>query len=174
MGYFDELDVNGHIANIECNALAAIRISHLFYDRMVNEKRKGCLAYTSSAAWFIPAPYAIMYSASKAMLSNFATSLSIEARNHDVDVTVVHPSYTHTGLYEGQPKLDVLKVLSRFGWTSDDVADVLIASIGRVIVRDAGVYSIFTNLLGRFVDANSLAAVIIPFRRDVGPPPKAH
>lgn len=172
MGYFDELDVDGHIANVECNALAAIRITHLFYERMVREKRKGCMAFTSSAAWFIPAPYACMYAASKVMLSNFATSLSIEARNHDIDVTVVHPSYTHTGLYEGQPKLDVLKLLSRFGWSADDVADVLIASVGRVIVRDAGLYSVLTNLLGRAVDAGFLALAIMPFRKTVGPPPK--
>jgi short-subunit dehydrogenase len=174
MGYFDELDVEGHIGNIECNALAAIRITHLFYERMVNEKRRGCIAFTSSAAWFIPAPYAVMYAASKALLSNFATSLAIEARNHNVDVTVVHPSYTHTGLYENQPKLDVLKVLSRFGWTPDDVADVLIAAVGRTVVRDTGVYSVATNLLGRAVDASSLASVIMPFRHSMGPPPKTH
>lgn len=84
----------------------------------------------------------------------------------------MHPSYTHTGLYEGQPKLDVLKVLARFGWTPDDVADVLIESAGRIIVRDAGVYSVMTNLLGRAVDANSLASVIIPFRSGMAPPPK--
>jgi short-subunit dehydrogenase len=174
MGYFDERAVDEHIANMECNALAAIRITHLFYERMVREGRRGCIAFTSSAAWFIPAPYAVMYGASKAMLSSFATSLAIEAKNHNVDVTVVHPSYTHTGLYENQPKLDVLKLLSRIGWTPDDVADVLIASVGRVIVRDAGLYSIATNLLGRAVDAGSLAAVIVPFRHGMAPPPKSH
>lgn len=172
MGYFDEMPVEAQIANVECNALAAVRITHHFYSRMVRERRRGCLAFTSSAAWFLPAPYALMYAASKTMLSHFAASLAIEAANHGVDVTVVHPSYTHTGLYEGQPSLDVINLLARFGWTPEQVADALVASLGRVVVRDIGAYSIATNILGRVVDAGALAMAIMPFRSTVGPPPR--
>lgn len=88
MGYFDEIAVEEHVGNVECNALAAIRITHHFFNKMANEKRGGFIGFTSSAAWFMPAPYALMYGASKAMLSNFATSLAIEAKNHNVDITV--------------------------------------------------------------------------------------
>lgn len=217
MGYFDELSIESLIGNIECNALAAIRISHYMYERMASEKKGGLIAFTSSSAWFIPAPYAAMYAgefslvgnalfcfffagtdfpvcwrmtscslllclfslshshftASKAMMTNFATSLSIEARNHNVDVTIVHPSYTHTGLYVDQPKLDVIKFLSKIGWTSEDVADVLFAAAGRVVVRDAGMYTVATNLLGRAIDGGSLARVIMPFRGSFGPAPRS-
>jgi short-subunit dehydrogenase len=172
MAYFDEVPVDGHAANLECNAIAAVRITHLLYSRMIAENRRGCLVFTSSAAWFMPAPFALIYGASKAMLSNFATSLAIEAKNHGVDVLTVHPSYTHTNLYETNPKIGVLDVLSKVGWTADDVAAVMFTSVGRVLVRDAGAYSVATNLLGRAVDAGTLAAVIAPFRSSFGPPPR--
>lgn len=172
MGYFDELGVDAQIANVECNVLAAVRLTHHFYTRMVAERRRGCIAFTSSAAWFLPAPYAAIYASSKTMLSHFAASLAIEARNHNVDVTVVHPSYTHTGLYDGQPRLGVLQLLARFGWTPEEVADALIDSLGRVVVRDIGAYSVATNIFGRLVDAGALALAIIPFRSTVGPPPR--
>jgi short-subunit dehydrogenase len=172
MGYFDERPIEPLMGNVECNAVAAIRISHLMYSRMIAEGRRGCIAFTSSAAWFIPAPYAAMYGATKAMLSNFAVSLSIEARNHNIDICVVHPSYTHTNLYESNPKIGVLKLLSKFGWTGDDVANVLFTSVGRVVVRDAGAYSVLTNILGRFIDSGTLANLIMPFRHGMAPPPK--
>jgi short-subunit dehydrogenase len=171
MTYFDEASIDSHAANIECNSIAAIRITHLMYLRMIDEKRKGCVVFTSSAAWFIPAPFALIYGASKAMLSNFAASLAIEAKNHGVDILTIHPSYTHTNLYESNPTIGVLDVLSKIGWTADDVANVMFTSVGRVLVRDAGAYSVATNLLGRVVDSGSLAAVIAPLRFSFGPPP---
>jgi short-subunit dehydrogenase len=173
MGYFDERSIDPLMGNLECNAAAGIRISHMMYSRMIAEGRRGCLAFTSSSAWFIPAPYATMYAATKAMLSNFAVSLSIEARNHGVDVCVVHPSYTHTNLYENNPKIGVLKLLAKFGWTGDDVANVLFESVGRVVVRDAGAYSVLTNLLGRVIDSGSLAKIIMPFRHGMAPSPQS-
>lgn len=53
MGFFDQRPVEQHIANIECNALAAIRLSHHFYNRMVAQNIKGCITFTSSAAFFL-------------------------------------------------------------------------------------------------------------------------
>lgn len=172
MGYFDELDVDVHMRNLECNALAGIRLVHHIYSRMISEKRRGCIALISSSAWFIPSPYATIYGASKAMLSSFATSLSIEARNHDVDICVIHPSYTHTNLYRNTPKLDFLSALAKFGWSPDDVADVFTNSVGRVVVRDAGLYTVLTNIFGRLIDAGTVARLITPFRSMMGPPPK--
>lgn len=172
MGYFDEVAAETHAKNFECNVLAAIRLSHLIYSRMIAQKRRGCIAMISSSSWFIPAPYATIYGASKAALSNFAVSLSIEAKNHNVDVCVIHPSYTHTNLYRKNPKLGILSLLEKFGWSPDDVAEVFACSVGRVIVRDAGLYSIATYILGRAIDAGTLARLIIPFRKTMAPPPR--
>ncbi|KAI0565118.1 short chain dehydrogenase [Gracilaria domingensis] len=169
MGFFHEQPIEKYIATLNCNAIAAIRLTHHFYSRMVSKKHKGCIMFTSSAAWFLPAPFATTYGASKALLTHFAGSLAIEAQEHGIDVTVFHPSYTHSNLYEKTPKLDVVTFLSKFGWTGDEVAKRMFACIGRVAVHEIGFYAISTNLLSRFLDSGSLVKCIIPFRDSMAP-----
>lgn len=53
MGFFEKRDIDAHVANIECNAVAGVRISHHFYSRMIAERNKGCIVFTSSAVWFL-------------------------------------------------------------------------------------------------------------------------
>lgn len=116
-----------------------------------------------------PAPFASSYGASKALLSHFGNSLAIEAQQYGIDVTIFHPSYTHSNLYRETPKLDVVTFLSKFGWTPDQVAKRMFACAGRVIVHDIGFYAIITNLLGRFWDSGFLTTCIIPFRDSMAP-----
>lgn len=111
-----------------------------------------------------------MYGASKALITNFGASLAIEAEKYSIDVTVVLPSYTHSNFYTSTPKLDILNLLSKFGWTPDSVSDAILASVGRTIIRDIGSYAMFTNIFGRLLDSNFLSSVIIPFRETMAPP----
>lgn len=53
MGFFEKRDADIHLCNVECNALAAIRLTHYFYKRMIRDDIKGCITFTSSAAWFM-------------------------------------------------------------------------------------------------------------------------
>lgn len=53
MGYFHNRSIEAQVANIECNTIAAVRITHHFYNRMIAEKMKGCITFTSSAAFFL-------------------------------------------------------------------------------------------------------------------------
>lgn len=127
------------------------------------------LCDVTNAAVPQPAPFASSYGASKALLSHFGNSLAIEAQQHGIDVTIFHPSYTHSNLYRETPKLDVVTFLSKFGWTPEQVAKRMFACAGRVIVHDMGFYAIATNLLGRFWDSAFLTTCIIPFRDSMAP-----
>lgn len=53
MDFFERRPVEQHMANMECNAGAAIRLSHYFYKRMVDQGVRGCIAFTSSASGFM-------------------------------------------------------------------------------------------------------------------------
>lgn len=169
MGYFDQLPVHQHIANVQCNALAAVTLTHHFYSRMVRHNIRGCIAFTSSAVMFLPSPFALMYGASKALLTQFAVSLALESQMHGIDCTVFHPSYTRSNLYAKTPELAVLRLLARMAWTAEDVADVVMRSVGRVIVRDFGVYAVVTNVVGRVFDAGFLARSSVGVMGYVGP-----
>lgn len=51
--FFEKGAIGRHAANVECNAMAAVRLTHHFYGRMVGEGVRGLVAFTSSAAWFM-------------------------------------------------------------------------------------------------------------------------
>lgn len=53
MGFFEDKPIEQYMAIIECNALSAIRLTHYFYKRMVDQGIKGCIAFTSSAVMFM-------------------------------------------------------------------------------------------------------------------------
>lgn len=169
MGYFDQIDIERHGKVVNCNANASICIAHYCYGKMISNGCKGCLLFTSSSAWLLPSPFAIMYGATKALVSSFGVSLAIEAEKYGVDVCVVHPCYTRTGLYDGAPKVAVLDLLDKFAWTSEQVAEVMLKAVGRVVSVDLGWYSIMSRLVNNLVDMGFLAKVFIPFRDSMAP-----
>lgn len=81
--------------NWTCNITSHIEITHHFFERMVNEKKRGCIVYTrqvnrdplanngSSNAGFWPSPSTALYSASKAAMIQMAEALAIEGTLHD-------------------------------------------------------------------------------------------
>lgn len=74
-GFLDQAPIGKLLANIECNATAGVNISHHFVKKLVSGKKKGCIVFTSSVAGFIPTPFAGMYAATKAFVSQFARSV---------------------------------------------------------------------------------------------------
>ena len=172
MGFFKDLSSESHDNILNCNTRATVQITHFFYKRMIDSQKKGCLIFTSSSSWFLPAPFACLYGATKAFVSSFAISLAIEAEEHKIDVCLVHPCYTRTSLYDTTPKLDVLDFLDKFAWTSEDVADVVMKAAGRVVSIDLGWYSVVSRLINSFVELGFLARVITPFRNSMAPKDK--
>lgn len=112
------------MANLECNAVCAVAITHHFLAKMVRlptaipcmvidlindkaklklftlfqvaKKLKGCIVFTSSAAAAIASPFTALYAATKSFISSFGASLAVEVRHHGIDVLVFHPSPVNT------------------------------------------------------------------------------
>lgn len=76
-GFLDQAPIGKLLANIECNSTAAVNIAHYFVKKLVSDKKKGCIVFTSSVAGFIPTPFAAMYASTKAFVSQFARYVSI-------------------------------------------------------------------------------------------------
>jgi len=70
------------MANYECNAISPVRITHHFAARILSEiaasPTRGAIFFTSSPAGFMPCPITVMYGATKAFLTEFATSIAAE------------------------------------------------------------------------------------------------
>ncbi|GAB0495683.1 hypothetical protein MMPV_006988 [Pyropia vietnamensis] len=173
MGYLADTPGDAAAASVGVNTLSGLRLARHLLRRCRDERRRGAIVFTSSAAHFLPSPFASTYGASKAAVSHLTSSLAIEGANVGVDVLAVHPSYTRTNLYAGAPSLGVLGLLERAAATPDDVAAATLRAVGRVPAVDLGAYAWSTRIVSRIIDGAALTMAIVPFRGLVAPPPEA-
>jgi short-subunit dehydrogenase len=99
-GFLDQTPIEKNLANMECNATAAVNIAQYYCQQLVSSKLKGCIVFTSSVAGFIPTPFASIYASTKAFVTQFACCLHIEVQNLGIDVCAVQPSPVASNFYD--------------------------------------------------------------------------
>ncbi len=138
-GFMDQAPLGKLLANIECNATASVNITHHFLGHMVKNKWKGCVVFTSSVAGFIPTPFAAMYAATKAFVSQMACSLHIEVQNLGIDVCAVHPSPVASNFYDKvDHKIELMEAAQKSAVPPQDLPNEIFRSIGACALRDLG------------------------------------
>jgi len=138
-GFFDQAPLGKLLANVECNATAAVNITHHFVSKLVSAKKKGCVVFTSSVAGFIPTPFSGMYGATKAFCSQLACSLHIELQSLGIDVCAVHPSPVASNFYNDlDHKIEILESACKQAVPPEDLPDEIFRSIGCCALRDLG------------------------------------
>ena len=170
------------MANVECNAVSAVQITHVFVTRMLAKQQRGCVVFTSSAAACQPCPFSCMYGATKAFISSFGASLAVEVKTRGIDVTVVHPSPVASRFYDKAHALDsiaffkkcgaacgavpalvlTLRPLCRFNVAPDALPDLIFASIGRCVWRDIGGVAVCFRLMMKLLVRNGRLACVAP------------
>jgi short-subunit dehydrogenase len=138
-GFFDQAPLGKLLANMECNATAAVNITHHFVSKMVNSRQRGCVVFTSSVAGFIPTPFSGMYGATKAFVSQLACSLHIELQSLGIDVCAVHPSPVSSNFYNNlDHKIEILESACKQAVPPEALPDDIFRSIGVCALRDLG------------------------------------
>jgi NAD(P)-dependent dehydrogenase (short-subunit alcohol dehydrogenase family) len=105
---------------------------------MLEKKLKGCFIFTSSVSGYIPNPFAVMYGATKAFVTQFAASLAIEVRNSGIDVLAVHPSPVSSNFFDKAHKLESLEMAKQAAVSPDSVPGKMLTCVGRSHVGDLG------------------------------------
>jgi short-subunit dehydrogenase len=136
-GFFHHRPVEVHLANFHCNLTATIHLTHHFYSKMLEKKLKGAIVFTSSAAGFIPNPFAVCYGLTKAAVSELACSLAVEARAKGIDVCAIHPSPVKSRFMEGGgnkvtvDKLEMFDAAYKMATGPEALPDKIFACVGR-------------------------------------------
>jgi len=168
-GLFSDSKLDGLLANYECNSTAPVKITHHFISRLLSEskrsgssiERKGAVMFTSSPAGIMPCPTTVMYGATKAFLTEFATSLSAEVFADGIDVLVVHPSPVDTGFYNGNKHdMAAMNFFRKTATSPEVVANCFFKSIGRTVVCDQGYFSIALKLMLKVIDYNTISLLL--------------
>ena len=106
-------------------------------------------------------PLTLRYGATKAFLTNFASSFAIEALHNNVTVSCFHPQYTRTKLYDKLERLSVFDILERLGDEPREVAEGMLKAVGfKLPRRDFGWFSLVTRIFtGIWFDYNLITMI---------------
>ena len=158
-GFFDQTTLDAQLANLECNSTACVKVTHHFLKRMLENKQKGCFIFTSSVSGYIPNPFAVMYGATKAFVSQFAASLAIEVRNSGIDVLAVHPSPVASNFFDKAHKLESLEMAQKSAVSPASVPGMMLTCVGRSHVADMGSMAVIVRMVTALVPYDFLTGV---------------
>mmetsp|Transcript_33841 Transcript_33841/g.79240 ORF Transcript_33841/g.79240 Transcript_33841/m.79240 type:complete len:322 (+) Transcript_33841:3-968(+) len=169
-GFFTGPDASSdrQLANLECNLVSAVKISHHFIGRMLSMEplpggRRGLVEFTSSSAAFLPNPLAVLYASTKAFMTNFAAGLAGEYQGMGIDILAVHPSPIASRFASDTDMLGPVKASMRIAAAPSVIADDVFASAGRCVIRDQGAVTLLLKLLCKAIDFNLLAQMFTTF-----------
>lgn len=98
-GAFDKSQASDELGMIDLNIRALVELTHIFWPRMLANKRGGVLNVASTAS-FQPGPFMAVYYASKAFVLSFSEALWEEARGTGVHVSTLCPGPTASNFRE--------------------------------------------------------------------------
>jgi len=173
-GFVDQAPIGKLLANVECNATAAVNITHHFRKILVSKKLRGCIVFTSSVAGFVPAPFAALYGATKAFISQFACCLNIEVRSLGIDVCAVHPSPVASNFYDKlDHKIELMESAKKGAVPPQDLPDSIFKCIGVCALKDIGGLA-WSTRMGTFFIPYNVFTMIFSFAAPYLPDYKHH
>ncbi len=158
-GFFDQSSLDAQLANLECNSTACVKVTHHFLKLLMDKKLKGCFIFTSSVSGYIPNPFAVMYGATKAFVSQFAASLAIEVRNSGIDVLAVHPSPVASNFFDNAHKLESLEMAKQSAVSPASVPGKMLTCVGRCHLGDLGSMAVIVRGVVAIVPYDFLTGV---------------
>lgn len=158
-GFFDHTTLDSQLANMECNATACVKVTHHFLQLMLVKKIKGCFIFTSSVSGYIPNPFAVMYGATKAFVSQFAASLAVEVRANGIDVLAVHPSPVASNFFDNAHKLESLGIAQKAAVSPTSVPGKMLMCVGRCHLGDLGSMATIVRVVVAIVPYDFLTGI---------------
>lgn len=99
IGPFDETDIEREEKMLSLNVITVTKLTRLFYGDM-KKKNEGIILNVASTGAFQPGPYTASYYASKSYVLNYSKAIMEEARDTNVQISVLCPGSTDTAFFE--------------------------------------------------------------------------
>jgi uncharacterized protein len=96
-GPFNQEPIESIIAQIQCNVISAVRLTHAILPSM-RSRGAGEIVHTAAVGAFFPMPFCATYCATKAFLLHFSEALWAENRDYGVQILALCPGPTHTNI----------------------------------------------------------------------------
>ena len=154
-GSFDQEPIESILAQIQCNAVSAIRLTHAVLPSM-RSRGAGEIVHTSSIGAFFPMPFCATYGATKAFLLHFSEALWAENRKYGIKILALCPGPTRTNITKDSNFR--LEPLGRM----EDAKDVVAAALTALAEGRSQVHSTTIGAVRAFV------ASLLPRRMVLG------
>jgi uncharacterized protein len=132
-GKFHAEPIERHERMLDVHVRATMKLTHAALPRML-ERGRGNIVNVSSMAAFIPYPRNAMYSATKALLTNFSETLRLELAGTGVRVQALCPGLTRTDFHT-RMGMDAKRVYAGRGLsralTPEEVVDCSFACLAK-------------------------------------------
>nr|WP_255638835.1 SDR family NAD(P)-dependent oxidoreductase [Amycolatopsis sp. DSM 110486] len=129
--FVSDTRLDDQLTVVDLNVRSAAHLAKRVVPAMV-ERGRGRVLFTSSIAGTAPAPYQVVYSASKAFLTSFSEGLRAEVKDKGVTVTALLPGATDTGFFECAGMEDTKIGAGK----KDSAADVAEAGLGALMAGE--------------------------------------
>lgn len=134
---------------LNVHVTATTNLAHIFANRMKARKKAGGLVLVSSGFALTPVPWIAIYSATKAYVLSLGEALSVELKDHNIDVLTVVPGGTKTNMaIDIEKHLDLKKIPLPMG-SAATVASTAIKSLGK---RDSVVPGVLNKMMAVMMD----------------------
>ena len=127
-GSFWKTAIEKEMALIQLNVMAPLQLTHHFCKGMVDRKKGGILLI-SSLSGHMPNPYFSNYAGTKAYILNFGASLYGELKPKGVDISVLSPGLTNTGMIQDNG-MDWSKT-PMTAMEPSEVAEIALSNLGK-------------------------------------------
>jgi len=159
--FFADIPLEKVMANYNCNATSVVKITHHFLNTFKKQKfPKSAIIFTSSPSNLIPNPTSAIYGATKAFVTEFATSVAPEVKVDGVDILVVHPSPVASGFWKQAKSLQAINFFKQTATGPQKIVNAMFSSVGRTTVRDEGYFPLCVKLLTKILDYNLFSDII--------------
>jgi short-subunit dehydrogenase len=128
-GHFHEVDIAEEEHLLRLNVRAVLRLTHAALGPMA-ARGSGAIINVSSVAGFAPGARSATYSASKAWVTNFSESLSMQYADRGVRVLALCPGFTRTE-FHARAEMDTSGIPDRLWLDADDVVRVALSDLDK-------------------------------------------
>ena len=134
-GRFLDIDIRKHHLTYDVNTQGIINMTYVFLDDLIS-RDSAHIVNIASASGFTSLPGGTTYASSKAAVSSFSESLSVELKKDGIDhvgMTIVCPAYVNTGMFDGV-KEPILIPMLRPDWLAKKIVKAVVG--GRLFVLE--------------------------------------
>lgn len=145
--FLDNYSLEKQLEEIDVNLNGIVRVTNTFLETLLNKDNSTLINLTSPAA-FVPLAGSPIYSATKAAINSYTTSLRHQLRNDNINIVLLCPTAIDTRMNQNNPGVEAKKLMSKEKFI-DLVMKDLKKNKKEILVNPIGIFRLLSRISPR-------------------------